>query len=110
VEVETAHVGIAEEDGAAAVGLESVFVGVDHEGVGPVDGPPGLGRQSRGVLGTGEEREEPGVRGVDVDPDAVASGEGQDLVDGVDGSQSGGAVVTTTVPTPARCAGRPPAH
>ena len=36
--VEAAHGGVAEEDAAAAVGLEAVLVGVDDDGVGLGDG------------------------------------------------------------------------
>src|ERR1700749_3008384 len=46
--VEAADGGVAKEDGAAAVGLEAVFVRVDDDGVGLGDGVEGgssLGRE-----------------------------------------------------------------
>jgi len=45
--VEASDVGIAEEDAAAAVGLEAVFVRVDDDGVGLTDA-----RERGGSIGT----------------------------------------------------------
>src|SRR5579863_6817205 len=60
--------GIAEEDAAAAVGLEAVLVGVDDEGVGVGDGVEGGACGGREIAGEGEVAS---VSRVDVDAEGV---------------------------------------
>ena len=86
--VEAADGGVAEEDASAAVGLEAVFVGVDDDGVGVGDGVEGSAGCGREVGGEGEVAS---VGGVDVDAEFVLLLEGEDLVEGVDGADGGGA-------------------
>ncbi len=86
--VEAAYAGIAEEDSSAAVGLEAVFVGVDDDGVGVGDGVVGSAGGGREV---GREGEVASVGRVDVDAEFVFLLEEEDLVEGIDGSDGGGA-------------------
>jgi len=87
--VEAADGRVAEEHAAAAIGLETVLVGVDHNRVSLVDdvkgAPGGL------VEGIGNEAEVATIGGVDVDTEAVAIAEGEDLIEGVDRAHGGGA-------------------
>ncbi|MEU1917114.1 hypothetical protein [Streptomyces massasporeus] len=55
MQAEAAHLGVAEEDGAAAVGLQSVFVRVDDDRVAPGDRPPGLRGEPFRALRAGEQ-------------------------------------------------------
>src|SRR5690606_41554092 len=53
VAVEPADGGVAEEDAAAAVGLEPMLVGVHDDRVGPGDGAEMLGREIRWTVDGG---------------------------------------------------------
>ena len=86
--VEAADGGVAEEDAAAAVGLEAVLVRVDDDGVGVGDGVEGGAGFGGEVGGEGEVAS---VGGVDVDAEVVFLLEGEDLVEGIDGADGGGA-------------------
>ncbi len=66
--VEAPDGGVAEEDGATAVGLEAVLVGIDDDGVGMwdgVEGGAGLGGE------IGGEGEVASVGCIDVDAELV---------------------------------------
>ena len=86
--VEAADGGVAEEDAAAAVGLEAVLVRVDDDGVGVRDGVEGGAGLGGEVGGEGEVAT---VGGVDVDAELVFLLEGDDLVERIDGADGGGA-------------------
>jgi len=87
--VKAADGGVTEEDAATAVGLEAVLVGIDDDGVGLGDG--GVGEA--GGLGqrVGNEAEVAAVGCIDVDAEAVACAEVEDLRQGIDGADGGGA-------------------
>ena len=74
VTVEPADGRIAEEDAAAAVGLEPVLVRIDRNRIARGERAERFGRKvvGRGTVGLCEEREEAAVRRVGVDADAVA--------------------------------------
>ena len=86
--VEAAYGGIAEENGSAAVGLETVLVRVYDDGVGEGNGIVGGAGFGGEIGGKGEVAS---VGRVDVDAEFVALLEFQDLVEGVDGTCGGGA-------------------
>ncbi len=74
--VEAADGGVAEENAAAAVGLEAVLVRVDDDGVGVRDGVEGGAGFGREIGGEGEVA---AVGGVDVDAEVVFLLELEDL-------------------------------
>jgi hypothetical protein len=81
--VETADGRIAEENGAATVGLETVLVGVDDNGVdlgNGVEGSPGLGKE------VGGEGEVAAIGGIRVNTEAIFLPEGEDLIERIDGA------------------------
>ena len=90
MQVVPGHARVAEDHRATAVRLQPVLVRIDHHRVALGD---------RGVRGpshslgrvVGDQGEEAAVRGVDMDPGAVAAAERQGLVDGVDRPETGGA-------------------
>ena len=82
--VEPPDARVAEEDRAAAVGLEAVLVRVDDDAVGVGDRAEGRHRHE-----LVEQGEEAAVRGVDVDPHAVTLAQRHRLLDGVDGAEPG---------------------
>jgi hypothetical protein len=85
--VEAADGRVAEEDTAAAVGLEAMLVRIDDDGVGVgygVEGGTGFGREIR------REGEIATVGGVDVDAEFVFFLKRHDLVERIDGADSGG--------------------
>src|SRR5262249_55081876 len=84
--IEAADGGGTEEDTAAAVGLEAMFVRVDDDGVGVrngIKGGAGLGRQ---ICREGEVTT---VGGVDVNAEAVFLLESDDLIERIDGANGG---------------------
>src|ERR1700733_13020500 len=86
--VEMADGGGAEEDAAAAVGLEAVLVRVDDVGVGVGDGVEGGAGLGGEVCGEGEVAT---VGCVDVDAKFVFFLESDDVVEWIDGADGGGA-------------------
>ncbi len=80
--------GVAEEDAAAAVGLQAMLVRVDDDGVGVGDGVVGGAGFGAEVVGEGEVAT---VGGVDVDAEVVLFLELEDLGERIYGSDSGGA-------------------
>src|ERR1700722_11746086 len=86
--VEAADGGVAEENRAAAVGLEAVFVGVDDDGVGlgdRVEGRTGFGGE------VGGEGEVASVGGIYMDAELVFLLEGEDAVERIDCADGSGA-------------------
>ncbi len=90
MQVEPPHLRVAEDDGAAPVGLEPVLVRVDDDRVAPGDRPPGLGRESFDAVGARQQGEETAVGGVDMETDAVPVPQGERGVYRIDSSQAGG--------------------
>ena len=86
--VEAANGGIAEEDAAAAVGLEAMLVRVDDDGVGVGDGVEGGAGFGRKI---GGESEVATVGGVDVDAEFVFLLKLDDAIERIDGADAGGA-------------------
>lgn len=81
-------VGVAEQDAAAAVGLQAVFVRVDGDGVGLADGVEGAAGGGGEVVGQGEVA---AVGGIDVQAEGMARAQGDDFVEWVDAAGAGGA-------------------
>ena len=84
--VETADGGVAEEDAAAAVGLEAVLVRIDDDGLGVGDGVE-CGSGFRGQIG-GED-EVATIGSIDVDAEFVFFPEHNNLVERIDGADGG---------------------
>ena len=87
VAVQAADAGVAEQHGAAAVGLEAVLVRVDDDGVGAPHGVERRAAHAR-LAAVREQREEAAVRRVDVQARTVARAQLGDRVDRVDHAEA----------------------
>ncbi len=87
--VEAPHRRVAKEDAAAAVGLQAVLVGIDHDGVGPIDNRVGPAR--RLVERLGNQPEIAAVGRVHMHAEVVFPLERQNLVQRIHGGQGRGA-------------------
>jgi uncharacterized protein (UPF0254 family) len=85
--IEAADGGVAEEDTAAAVGLEAMLVRVDDDGVGIGYGVKGGTGRGGKVCG---ESEVTTVSGVDVDAELVFLLKRHDLIERIDGANGCG--------------------
>ena len=84
--VETADGGIAKEDAAAAVGLETMLVRVDDDGVGVLNGVEG-GASFRGEIGGKGEVTTVGC--INMDAEFVFFLELENLIERIDGADGG---------------------
>lgn len=85
--VKSSGCGVAEEDAAAAVGLETVFVGVDDDGIDLGQGVAGCAGGGFEICGEGEVA---AIGAIGVEAEVVAIAEFEDLRQGVNGPEAGG--------------------
>src|SRR5271169_3037883 len=84
--IEAAHGWVAKQDAPTAIGLQSVFVRVDDDGVSLGNAGKGAGRLFPQVW---YEAEIPAVSSIDVDAKRIGVSQGQDFMQGIDGTGSG---------------------